>query len=113
VDDERSILITMSAILERHGYKVTAAGTVADAKQRLKTGKFDLVLSDLKMEGRDAGYEVLHAASQESYHPATLLVTASPPPAGEWQNNGAKAMLEKPMDLALLMKTIARLLAER
>ncbi|HSB76278.1 MAG TPA: response regulator [Terriglobales bacterium] len=111
VDDERSIQMTLTAILQRNGFKVTSAASAQEAKERLTREVFDLVITDLKMENDGAGFEVVRTALQQPYKPATLLLTAYPVPQQEWSAHGADGLLEKPTDMSSLLQTISQLLA--
>lgn len=110
VDDERSILMTLTAILQRNGFRVTTATSAQDAKQRLSREHFDLVITDMKMEHDGAGFEVVKAALEQPSPPATLLLTAYPLAQREWAARGADGLLEKPTDMSLLLETISHLL---
>jgi DNA-binding response OmpR family regulator len=53
VDDEENVRVTTAAILEQEGYEVEAASDGQEAIKKIRNGKFDLVLTDLRMEGMD------------------------------------------------------------
>jgi DNA-binding response OmpR family regulator len=53
VDDEENVRITTAAILEQEGYEVDTASDGHEALDKVKNGDFDLVLTDLRMEGLD------------------------------------------------------------
>ena len=53
VDDEPSVRVTLAANLELAGFEVCEAGSVAEALHHLRTSKFDLVISDIRMPGVD------------------------------------------------------------
>ena len=110
VDDERSIVMTLTAILQKNGFNVMSAASATEAKEKLAHNEFDLVITDLKMENDGAGFDVLKAALQQPYKPATLLLTAYPVPTEEWSAHGADGLLEKPTDMASLLQTISQLL---
>jgi CheY-like chemotaxis protein len=110
VDDERSILMTLTAILQKNGFQVMTAASAREAKEKLALHKFDLVITDLKMESDGAGFDVLKAALEQPYKPATLLLTAYPVPQQEWSARGADGLLEKPTEMSSLLQTISQLL---
>ena len=65
VDDEASLRITTAAILEKDGYVVDTASSGDEAIALLQNLKYDLVLTDLHMEGGDgltvlAKFEDMH-----------------------------------------------------
>ncbi len=110
VDDERSIVMTLTAILQKSGFQVTSAASAQEAKEKLARNQFDLVITDLKMESDGAGFEVVKAALQQPYKPATLLLTAYPVPQQEWAACGVDGLLEKPTEMSALLETISHLL---
>jgi two-component system response regulator PilR (NtrC family) len=109
VDDERSILTTLTAILQKNGFQVMSAASAQEAKEKLRREKFDLVITDLNMETDGAGFEVVKAALEQPYKPATLLLTAYPVPQQEWSARGADGLLEKPTEMSSLLQTITQL----
>jgi CheY-like chemotaxis protein len=113
VDDERSILMTLTAILQSNGFEVVSAASAMEAKDKLARSKFDLVITDLKMETDGAGFDVVKAAIQQPYKPSTLLLTAYPVSQQEWSARGADGLLEKPTEMAHLLQTISQLLARQ
>ena len=55
-DDDSGIRLTLSALLEQKGFEVTAVADGAEAVQAVATGKFSIVLLDIRMPGMD-GFE--------------------------------------------------------
>lgn len=110
VDDELAILLTLKAILEMHGFEVDTAASAKEAEQKLGKGVFEMVITDMRMETETAGYDVIRAAKQQSYDPATAILTAYPSLGTEWKNRGAQSLLVKPMNTADLLRQIEALL---
>ncbi len=71
VDDEKDILRALEFILSREGYSVSTATSGEEAIELLKKDEYDLVLTDLRMEGMD-GMEVLQKTLQ--IRPSTLVI---------------------------------------
>src|SRR5919205_3987658 len=71
VDDEESLRITTAAIFENEGYVVDTASSGDEAIALLKDADYDLVLTDLHMEGGD-GLSVL--AEMQRRAPLTISV---------------------------------------
>src|SRR5215204_6339701 len=71
VDDEESLRITTAAIFEREGYIVDTASSGDEAINLLSKADYDLVLTDLHMEGGD-GLSVLN--SIRGHAPLTISV---------------------------------------
>ena len=110
VDDEVTVLLTMKAVLEISGFDVETAASAREAKMKLRAHEYEMIITDMRMESDAAGREVIHAARTASYHPAVALLTAYPLSDEDWQDMGADKMLVKPMQTALLLKQIEKLL---
>lgn len=110
VDDDLTVLLTLKAVLETSGFEVETAASVADALHRMKQRAFHLVITDMKMEQDESGYEVVHAAQQQPYQPATAVLTAFPDLGASWQRAGAHSMLVKPVNARDLLRQIEVLL---
>src|SRR5581483_8794715 len=75
VDDESAIRETLSLILPRYGFTVTLAATVTEALEKIRQQEFDILLSDLNIEGKSDGYHVVRA--MQTFNPScvTLILT--------------------------------------
>src|SRR5919199_739261 len=109
VDDEESLRITTAAILEQEGYEVTTAASGDEAVALLAGTDYDLVLTDLHMEGGD-GLSVL--AEMQRRAPLTISVVltgfASVESAIAALQRGAYDFLVKPCDIDEMKHTIRR-----
>jgi len=110
VDDEVTVLLTMKAVLEISGFDVDTAASAREGKSKIKLREYQMVITDMRMESDAAGQEVIQAARSAPYHPAVALLTAFPVDEGEWQDMGADKMLVKPMQTAVLLRQIEKLL---
>jgi DNA-binding response OmpR family regulator len=110
VDDELAILLTLRAILEMNGFQVDTAASAREADQKLKAGAYEMVITDMRMETETAGYDVIRSARQQSYDPATAILTAYPSLGNEWQSKGAQSLLVKPGNTDELLRQIEALL---
>jgi len=110
VDDEQAILHTLGAILEMNGFEVETASSAREAVQRLDAGVFQMVITDMRMETETAGFDVIHAAKQKAYNPATAILTAYPSLGSDWKSKGAQLLLVKPMNTQELLRQIEALL---
>jgi two-component system response regulator HydG len=101
VDDEQEHAQVMCEALTRQGHKCDLAYTLPEAQSRLGRKKYDVVITDLVMEGRRDGLEVLHAAQRVEPTPPVILVTAHAdiPTCKQALNEGAYDYIEKPLDL--------------
>lgn len=112
VDDEPSILLTLGAILEREGLLVEAASSAHEAIRKLQTDAYEIVITDMHMETETAGYEVVHAANAYPHPPITVILTGYACQYTDWQEHGANALLEKPMNTQELLLALDTLLRE-
>ena len=110
VDDELAILLTLRAILEMNGFEVDTAASAKEAQNKLKGGVYEMVITDMRMESETSGYDVIHAARQQPYDPATALLTAYPSLGNEWKNKGAQSLLVKPVNTHELLGQLEALL---
>ncbi len=110
VDDELAILLTLKAVLELNGFEVSTAASAQEAKQKLQAGEFEMVITDMRMESETAGFDVIHAARQQKYNPATAILTAYPSLGNDWQTRGAHTLLVKPVNTPDLLRQIEALL---
>jgi DNA-binding response OmpR family regulator len=110
VDDELAILLTLKAILEMNGFEVETASSAREAKQKLSSGPFDMVITDMRMEQTSSGFDVIRAARSQAYNPATAILTAYPNLERDWKSEGADSLLVKPMNTNDLLRQIEALL---
>ncbi len=109
-DDEGAILLTLKAILEMNGFEVETAASCVEAVQKLDTGVFHLVITDMRMETETAGFDVIHAAKQKPYHPATAILTAYPTLGSDWKSKGAQSLMVKPINTEEMLRQIKEML---
>ena len=110
VDDELAILLTLKAILEMNGFEVETALSGREALQKLDAGVFQMVISDMRLETETTGYDVIRAAKQKSYNPATSILTAYPSLGSDWKSKGAQSLFVKPVNTRDLLRQIEALL---
>jgi len=111
VDDDVAILLTLKAVLEISGFDVTTAASAREAKQKLKSNEYHMVITDLRMESETAGEEVAAAAKKAANRPAVAILTAYPPKDAEWVTTSATdKVLVKPMNTQDLLRQIEAML---
>lgn len=110
VDDELAILLTLKAVLEINGFEVETAASAREAKSKIKSNSYHMVMTDMRMESESAGLEVVQAAKKAAYQPAVAMLTAFPLPGSDWREEGADEMLVKPMNTQDLLVQIEALL---
>lgn len=110
VDDDAAVLLTLKAVLEMNQFEVETAASASEAEEKLRSGVYEMVITDARMETDDAGFHVLRAARQQAYNPATALLTAYAPLDGDWRSENASSVLVKPVGTQDLMRQIEALL---
>jgi len=109
VDDEESLRITTAAIFENEGYIVDTASSGDEAIELLNNQDYDLVLTDLHMEGGD-GLSVLNRIRRQAPLTISVVLTgfASVESAIAALQEGAYDYLVKPCDIESMKHTIRR-----
>lgn len=115
VEDNPMNMELVCEVLEAHGYEVWQATSAAEALERLKRVKPDLILMDIQLPGLD-GLALTKRLKQE---PATrdILVVALTAHAMKGDRDrileaGCCGYLPKPIDIKQLTSQVARLLRE-
>ena len=75
IDDERPILLTLEALLTRHGYEIETANTAAAGLKALKNKAAPLVLLDLQLPDAQ-GLEMLDQIKTERPETQVIILTA-------------------------------------
>jgi two-component system, OmpR family, alkaline phosphatase synthesis response regulator PhoP len=63
-DDDPDYIEINRTILEAHGYVVDEAYTSTEAIEKIKNQKYDMLILDLMMEEKDAGFTVAYAVRE-------------------------------------------------
>lgn len=111
VDDEELILKSVSYALKKEGYQITTAQNGEEAVAKLKTADYDLVITDLQMEGMN-GIEVLKEVKRINPDTFVIILTAHGTLASvvDAKRLGAVDYLLKPIDSLDLAARVANCL---
>lgn len=114
VEDDRDLAELLYEELEGEGYAVTSVESAEAASEQLVQDTFDLVISDLRLPGRN-GMTLVPEVKAIGNPPAILLITAfgSVQQAVEALKQGADEFLTKPFDMDHCLLTVQRLLEHR
>ncbi|MGB7925434.1 MAG: response regulator [Pyrinomonadaceae bacterium] len=109
VDDEESVALTVSEVLRQDGFVVETASSGQEAVGRLEEAEYDLVLTDLHMEGGD-GLSVLAELRRRAPLTISIVLTgfASVESAIAALRQGAYDYLVKPCIIEDLKHTVRR-----
>src|SRR5438094_456388 len=101
VDDEEAVMLTIQGILELEGYAVTAVPTGELALELLRAERFDVVLTDLRLENGIDGVELLSELRSQDADTVAIMLTgyASLDSAVKALRAGAYDYLFKPCDV--------------
>jgi CheY-like chemotaxis protein len=105
VDDHADTLEVFSRVLRSRGYHVEGAETLADAKLLCQTGRFDLLISDIRLPDGDA-WELAKLAQACGAKPIALTASAMPDEVARAKQAGFLRHLPKPIVFAELEKAI-------
>ena len=107
VDDEREFVETLAMRLETRGFRVAVAETGEMAVEKVQEQSFDAILLDLAMPGMD-GIDTLKRLRELNPDSQVVLLTgrATVQKATEAMRLGALDLLEKPVDIEVLVERI-------
>jgi len=114
LDDEPIVSKRLKPSLEKKGYEVEAFTTSKDALERIEERPFDIVVTDLKMEGVD-GMQFLTRVKEKYPDTEVIVITgfATMATAKESFNKGVFDFLAKPFKLGEIADVIARAEAKK
>ncbi len=109
VDDEKSILFSLSAALKKEGYQVKTAENPDSALKLMEPGAFQVIISDYNMPGMN-GMEFLAQVKQLDPDVVFILMTAygSEKLAIEAMKQGAYDYFSKPFDIEEMRVIVAK-----
>lgn len=109
VDDEKGQREILNVILKKEGYDIVDVPGVREALDQLEKREFDLILTDLKMQGQ-SGLDLLEKVLSDDPQQCVILMTAhgTVDSAVEAMKKGAFDYLEKPLERDNLLLTLRR-----
>lgn len=112
LDDEPIACKRLKPALEKCGYDVETYGNPAEALKRTDEVEFDIIVTDIRMEGID-GIRVLEQVLSKSDHTKVIMITgyATTEMAREALAKGAYDFIAKPFkpnDLRVVISRAAR-----
>jgi DNA-binding NtrC family response regulator len=112
VEDEPYVRDSLSILLERRGYAVTAAGSVEEVVADRRHEGVDLVISDLRLPG-ESGLDLVRRLAGDGPPVIVLTGHGTVGSAVECMRLGAADYLLKPVDPDELLLVVERCLANR
>jgi DNA-binding response OmpR family regulator len=113
VDDDESILRSLSRVLHKNGYSVEVATTASEALNKLKNRHFDLALIDVILPDMK-GTELLVKAKEDLKQTVKFIITGYPSAetGAKARDEGADAFILKPISMVELLSVIQVFLSE-
>jgi DNA-binding response OmpR family regulator len=111
VDDDPQIRQSLSKVLSAEGYEVDLAADGQEGVEIFDTKQIDLVLLDINLPG-NGGWEVFGALTASNPFLPIIIITGRENQQDLATLAGVGALMEKPLNLPLLLKTITELIAE-
>jgi signal transduction histidine kinase len=108
VDDEKSIRLTLRALLQAQGYAVETASNATEAQTRLSEGAWDVVVTDIVLPGI-SGVELLKVIRATATDIEVIMMTGEPTTetAAEAVRAGAHDYLTKPVSKDAMLRSVA------
>lgn len=116
IDDERHIRNTLKEALTYESHIVCTAENCAIALEKMAKTNYDLIISDVKMEGMDGIEFLCHISNNELHqHIPIIIITGhgNVDMAVKALKNGAFDFIEKPIDLGALLSSVKNALSSK
>ncbi|MEI6213408.1 MAG: sigma-54 dependent transcriptional regulator [Desulfuromonadales bacterium] len=109
VDDEKGQRDILNLILKKEGYDLVDVPGVKEALEQLDKREFDLIMTDLQMQGQN-GLDLLETVMSDNPQQCVIMITAhgSVDSAVVAMRKGAFDYLEKPLEKDNLIMTLQR-----
>ena len=111
VDDDRSILDALGTVFESEGFEVVRAADGHEAVEKFCQQPVDIVLLDLNMPVK-GGWDTLKRLTTINPSLPIIIITALPDAYPDAKATGVPVLMQKPLDIPLLLEAMRELLAE-
>ncbi len=112
VDDEKTILLSLSYALKAEGVDVITCNKAEWAEKALQNYFFDIVITDVRLSktGNESGLDILELTKKRHPTSKVIIMTAygSDDIRQEAKRLGADHYFDKPIDLDLLLDSVER-----
>jgi signal transduction histidine kinase len=109
VDDDAAVREVLARVRPRAGHAVTGAASAEEALQRFAPLQYDLIFTDLSLEGMD-GATLLSQVRTRDPQIAVVIVTGwGSLEEGQHQALGASAVLNKPFNVAQVLQIVGQI----
>ena len=111
VDDDADTVVLMRRALERRGYGVVTATTVAEGLEAFAQNRIDIVISDLGLPDGSGMDLVMQLQKERAVHAIALTGSSGPDDIERAHAAGFSDHITKPVEIGTLERAITRLLA--
>lgn len=111
VDEDASVRESVRKVLEDAGYQVALAANSREAVEQFESGRVDLLLLDIGLPVKN-GWAAFERITNEAPLLPIIIVTGQASQHDLAVAAGVGALMEKPLEVTALLKTMQELLAE-
>lgn len=111
IDDDVQIRESLAKVLKAEGYEVRLAGDGREAMEQVDPARLDLLLLDLNLPEK-GGWELFESFTSINPFLPIIIITGRDKQYKFAAAAGVGALMEKPLNVPLLLRTIGDLLAE-
>jgi DNA-binding response OmpR family regulator len=112
VDDDRSVLEALGGVIEAEGFEVVRAANGHEALQMFRQQSMDIVLLDLNMPIK-GGWDTFEGLTTVNPLLPIIIITARADANSEAAARGIAALMQKPLDIPLLLDKMHDLLSKK
>jgi DNA-binding NtrC family response regulator len=111
VDDDELIRDSLSIVFNNKGCFICTAETAEEGLQALQKDRFDIIISDLRLPGKD-GLQFFGSARHTQPHALCVLITAygDTHVASDASAMGIDEFIEKPFSVGVLVESLAMMI---
>ena len=107
VDDHADIRFMLTELLRINGYSIEEASDGEEALTRIRSGRFDLVITDIHMPGMNGDSLIRNARKELPNLPFVIMTSVVfPELAAEWSRLKPSAIFSKPFKVERLLSTV-------
>jgi len=110
-DDDPAVREALKKVLEAEGFEVLLAADGDEAEARVSSEPLDLLVLDLRLP-KQSGWNVFGLATALKPQLPIVILTGLKDQIENRFLPGVDALLEKPLEAAVLLRTVNRLLSE-
>jgi DNA-binding response OmpR family regulator len=111
VDDDRSVLDALGTVIESEGFELVSAADGHEALEKFRLQPIDIVLLDLNMPVK-GGWDTLERLTTINPLLPIIVITARSDAYPVAMERGVAVLMQKPLDIRLLLEAMRELLAE-